>query len=158
MHHPWGTQLRLAIDWVCFAPEILFRLIGVGSVNIGGFWHGSLLKNSWLGLIPSTLAIFLQAARASVRLAFSAFVQVTIALRFFAAVSARPFDSGLWADASLCCIEFTLQNSLNSCQYCGPLSVPMVFGQPKKLNSVVSSSITLAKCLPASCFSHAYPK
>ena len=102
--------------------------------------------------------MFLEAAIASSKLAFSACVRVTIALRFYTASLARLLDSRLCADTSSCCMEFEMQKSLNSCRNWGPPSVCMVLGQPKELNIVESSSVILAVCLPASCFSHAYPE
>ena len=81
---------------VCVLPrDLLSRLIEVGSVYIGSFWRGSILKNNLLGLIPSVLDMLLQATIASSRLAFSACVRVKIALRFVTAASARPLDYGL---------------------------------------------------------------
>ena len=95
-------MFRFAIFCACvLLLHLLLILIGVGSACIGSFWRGSLLKNSWVGLIPSALAMFLQAATAAL---------------------ARPLDSGLWADANSCCMELALQKSGNSCLNCGPPS------------------------------------
>ena len=102
--------------------------------------------------------MFLHAAIVSSKLAFSSCVRVTMALRFFTAVSARPLDSGLCADASSCFIEFELQNSLNSCPNWGLPSVRMVLGQTKELKIVESLPVILAVCMPVSCFSNAYPE
>ena len=117
---------KLAISWACaflfavFCACVLLLgrlsiLIGVGLSCIGSFWGGSLLKNSWPGLIPSAVAMFLHAAIASSRFAFSAWVRVLIAFKFLTAASARPLDSGLCAEASSCSMELDLQKLANSC-------------------------------------------
>ena len=98
--------------------------------------------------MPSALAMFLQAATASSRFAFSACVRVTMAFRFLTAASASPFDSGLCAEASSCHTELNLQKLANSCRNWGPPSVLMDLGQPKELKILASSVVIFAVCVP----------
>ena len=113
------------------------------------------MKNNWLGLMPSALAMFLQAATASSRFAFSVCVRVTMAFRFLTAASASPFDSGLCAEASSCYNELSLQKLVNSCRNWGPPSVIKDLGQPKELKTFDSSAVIFAVCVLVRGVSHA---
>ena len=97
----------------------------VCEASMGSLCLGMRLKKSWLGDWPSSRAIFLQAAMA---MGMFSLAQIHLNMRyfmFFTAASARPLDSGLYADASLCLILFPAQYSAKSPQNCGPPSVLM---------------------------------
>ena len=77
-------------------------------------------KNSCAGVVPSCLAMFLQAAIASGKLSPLSWQRMTRDFIDLTAASASPFDSGLYGELSWCVMPLVAQNSPNSVLYAGP--------------------------------------
>ena len=61
---------------------------------------------------------------------------------FFTALSARPFDWGLYGEDVSCFMFFDEQKAVKSARNWGPLSDRMIFGYPRSRNQVCSWLMT----------------
>ena len=105
----------------------------------------SLCRNSCAGLAFFGLGgVVLHARSASSKSSLSSLHLSNRCLQVLTAFSAKPFDSGLYAEASSCCTFNDLQNSWNGCLNCGPPSVLIRHGMPSWHHHVLRCWITAA--------------
>ena len=109
---------------------------------MGNFVYCLLPNNSIAGEYPSALGTFLQAWMASPKSWPVAEHFSKRCLMFFTALSARPFDWGLYGDEVSCLIFLDEQNAEKSARNWGPLSDLMIFGYPRSRNQVWSWLMT----------------
>ena len=102
--------------------------------------------------------MFLHAAMASFKFSPSLLHRVMMDLMFLTAASAKPLDSGLYGDESLCLMSCGSQKCVNSVENCGPPSVRMAVGHPTSVNQSDSCQTTVAVSVRFSSCVHAYPE